>query len=63
MHRVDTLHPAHPFAGPRMFRSLLQRQGHCVGRRHTLPKRMGVPANMAQCSSPPAQGVLLLIEE
>lgn len=46
MHRVDALHAAHPFAGSRMLRSLLQRQGHCVGRRHmrTLMKRMGVRA-------------------
>ena len=46
MHRIDAWHAAHPFAGSRMLRSLLQRQGHCVGRRHvrTLMKRMGVRA-------------------
>ena len=46
MHRVDALHCAHPFAGSRMLRRLLQRQGHYVGRRHvrTLMKRMGVHA-------------------
>lgn len=42
MHSLDTLHMAHPFAGSRMLKGLLQRQGHCVGRRHlrTLMKRM-----------------------
>ena len=42
MHSLDALHVAHPFAGSRMLKGLLQRQGHCVGRRHirTLMKRM-----------------------
>ena len=50
MHRLDALHAAHPFAGSRMLRSLLLRQGHCVGRRHvrTLMKRMGVRALYCQ---------------
>ena len=43
---LDALHIAHPFAGARMLRGLLQRQGHCVGRRHvrTLMKRMCISA-------------------
>ena len=46
MHSLDALHVAHPFAGSRMLRGLLQRQGHCVGRRHvrTLMKRMCISA-------------------
>ena len=37
MHSLDALHLAHPFAGSRMLRGLLQRQGQCV---RTLMKRM-----------------------
>lgn len=50
MHRIDALHAAHPFAGSRMLRSLLKRQGQCVGRRHvrTLMQRMGVRALYCQ---------------
>lgn len=46
MHSLDALHLAHPFAGSRMLRGLLQRQGQCVGRRHvrTLMKRMCISA-------------------
>ena len=46
MNSLDALHVAHPFAGSRMLRDLLQRQGHCVGRRHirTLMKRMCMAA-------------------
>jgi putative transposase len=46
MHSLDALHAAHPFAGSRMLRGLLQRQGHCVGRRHvrTLMQRMCITA-------------------
>ncbi len=45
-HSLDALHVAHPFAGSRMLCGLLQRQGHCVGRRHvrTLMKRMCINA-------------------
>ena len=28
MHSLDALHVAHPFAGSRMLKGLLQRQGH-----------------------------------
>ena len=46
MRRLDELHLDYPFAGARMLRSLLRREGICVGRRHvaTLMKRMGIEA-------------------
>jgi len=44
MHRMDELHLAHPFAGSRMLRDLLDREGVEVGRKHvaTLMRRMGM---------------------
>ncbi|MGJ0395056.1 MAG: IS3 family transposase [Methylocystis sp.] len=46
MRRLDKLHLEHPFAGARMLRDLLRREGVAVGRRHvaTLMKRMGIEA-------------------
>ena len=46
MRRIDELHLAHPFAGARMLRDLLRREGHAIGRRHvaTLMRRMGITA-------------------
>ena len=46
MRRIDTLHLDHPFAGARMLRDLLRREGHSIGRRHvsTLMTRMGIEA-------------------
>jgi putative transposase len=46
MRRIDTLHLAHPFAGARMLRNLLRRDGQAIGRRHvaTLMRRMGLEA-------------------
>jgi putative transposase len=46
MRRLDELHLDYPFAGARMLRSLLRREGVRVGRRHvaTLMKRMGIEA-------------------
>ena len=46
MRRLDELHLDFPFAGSRMLRDLLRREGVAVGRRHvaTLMKRMGVEA-------------------
>jgi putative transposase len=46
MRRIDALHQAHPFAGARMLRNLLRRDGHAIGRRHvaTLMRRMGLEA-------------------
>ena len=46
MRRIDALHLAHPFAGARMLRDLLRRDGHAIGRRHvaTLMRRMGIEA-------------------
>jgi len=46
MRRLDELHLERPFAGSRMLRDLLYREGIDVGRRHvaTLMKRMGIEA-------------------
>lgn len=46
MHRMDRLHLDYPFAGARMLMSILKREGHVVGRRHTrtLMKKMGIHA-------------------
>ena len=44
MRRIDELHMNYPFAGSRMLRDMLSREGLEVGRRHvrTLMRRMGV---------------------
>lgn len=46
MRRIDELHLEHPFAGSRMLRDLLRREGFAVGRKHvvTLMRRMGIEA-------------------
>jgi putative transposase len=46
MRRIDELHLEHPFAGARMLRDILKREGFPVGRRHVaaLMKRMGIEA-------------------
>ena len=46
MRRIDVLNLAHPFAGSRMLRDMLNREGFDVGRRHvgTLMQRMGIEA-------------------
>lgn len=46
MRRIDELHLQMPFAGARMLRDLLKREGCAVGRKHisTLMKRMGIEA-------------------
>jgi putative transposase len=46
MRRIDELHLERPFAGSRMLRDLLNREGVAIGRRHvsTLMKRMGIAA-------------------
>jgi putative transposase len=46
MKRIDALHLEYPFAGSRMLRDLLKREGIEVGRRHvtTLMQRMGIEA-------------------
>jgi putative transposase len=46
MRRVDELHLDYPFAGSRMLRDMLHREGIEIGRRHvaTLMKRMGIEA-------------------
>jgi putative transposase len=46
MRAIDELHLEHPFAGSRMLRDLLERDGVHVGRRHmrTAMRRMGIEA-------------------
>ncbi len=46
MRRIDELHLEYPFAGARMLMSMLRREGHKIGRRHTstLMKKMGINA-------------------
>jgi len=46
MRRIDELHMDHPFAGSRLLRDMLGREGIGIGRRHvaTLMKRMGIEA-------------------
>ena len=46
MRRMDELHLEHPFAGSRMLRDMLNREGIPVGRKHvaTLMRRMGIEA-------------------
>jgi putative transposase len=43
MRRLDELHLDYPFAGSRMLRAMLSREGVSIGRRHvaTLMRRMG----------------------
>lgn len=46
MRRIDELHLTFPFAGTRMLRDLLQREGHLIGRKRvrSLMRRMGIEA-------------------
>ena len=46
MRRIDELHLASPFAGARMLRDLLRRDGHTIGRKRvrTVMARMGIEA-------------------
>jgi putative transposase len=46
MRRLDALHLDYPFAGSRMLRDMLTREGVSIGRRHvrTLMKKMGIEA-------------------
>jgi putative transposase len=46
MRRIDELHLDHPFAGARMLRDMLRREGHQVGRKHvsSLMRKMGIEA-------------------
>ena len=46
MRRIDEIHLEHPFAGARMLRDMLRREGHAIGRKHvtTLMKRIGIEA-------------------
>jgi putative transposase len=59
MRRIDELHLERPFAGSRMLRDFLEREGFTVGRRHvaTLMRRMGIEAiYRRRNSSKPAPG-------
>ena len=59
MRQIDELHLNYPFAGSRMLRDLLRRQGLEIGRRHlrTLMRRMGIEAIYRRPStSRPAPG-------
>jgi len=46
MRRIDELHLAHPFAGARMLRDLLRREGYTIGRKRvrTVMARRGIDA-------------------
>jgi putative transposase len=46
MRRMDELHLEFPFAGARMLRDMLMREGHGIGRKHTatLMRKMGIEA-------------------
>lgn len=46
MRRIDELHLEHPYAGARLLRDLLRREGFAVGRKHvgTLMAKMGIEA-------------------
>ena len=46
MRRLDELHLGYPFAGSRMLRDFLNREGVSIGRRHvaSLMKRIGIAA-------------------
>ena len=46
MKEIDRLHLDYPFAGARMLRDMLNRQGHAIGRKHvaTLMRKMGIEA-------------------
>jgi putative transposase len=46
MRRIDEPYLDHPFAGSRMLRDMLKREGHQTGRKHvaTLMKKMGIEA-------------------
>ena len=46
MRRIDELHLEYPFAGARMLRDMLRREGHRIGRKHvgTRMKKIGIEA-------------------
>jgi putative transposase len=46
MRRIDELHLEYPFAGSRMLRDMLKREGHRIGRKHvaTLMRKMSIEA-------------------
>ena len=52
MRCMNELHMQYPFAGSRMMRDLLNRQGHHIGPRDTctLMKKIGINALCRQCA-------------
>jgi putative transposase len=46
MRRMDEWHLEYPFAGSRLLRDMLKREGHAIGRKHvaTLMRKMGIEA-------------------
>ena len=59
MRRIDELHLEHPFAGSRMLRDLLRREGFAVGRKHvaTLMRTHGHRGAVPEAAnqSPPSE--------
>lgn len=53
MRRIDELHLEYPFAGARMLRDLLRREGHAIGRKRvaTLMRRMDIEALYQKAST------------
>ena len=53
MRRIDELHLEFPFAGARMLRDMLKREGHAVGRKHvsTLMAKMGIEVAPQICTT------------
>ena len=55
MRRIDELHLAYPFAGARMLRDLLRREGHRIGR-----KRVRTVMAIGRSPDPTRPGRLIL---
>ena len=55
MKRIDALNLAYPFAGSRMLRDMLNREGFDVGRRHvaTLMQHMSIAGWQPAAAGPP----------
>ncbi len=57
MRRIDELHLESPFAGGRMLRDVLRKEGHVIGRKRvrTLMRKMGIEALYQKPSTSPRQ--------
>ncbi len=66
MRRIDELHLEHPFAGSRMLRDMLRREGTAIGRKHvaTLMKKMGIEAlyRKPRCIDPAESAQIMLLK-